>query len=311
MKHKSLPVLSVHLSRVVAFAALLLSLLALAADSRRSQAQTGAKNDPAKKEWMQLFNGKDLKNWAVKINGYDLNDNFGNTFRVENGMMKVGYEKYDKFNDRFGHIFYRDKFSYYVVAAEYRFTGEQCAGGPGWATRNSGIMLHCLDPKTMGKNQDFPISIEVQLLGGLGKGPRTTANLCTPGTNVEMNGKLFTQHCVNSTSKTYDGDQWVRVEVEVLGDERIKHMIDGQTVLSYEKPQIGGGNVSNHDPAVKKDGMLLSEGYISLQSESHPVEFRKVELLNLVGCMDAKASNYKSYFVKADNSKCRYDRKAR
>jgi hypothetical protein len=145
------------------------------------------------------------------------------------------------------------------------------------------------------------------LLGGLGKGPRTTANLCTPGTNVEMNGKLFTTHCVNSTSKTYDGDQWVRVEVEVLGDERVKHIIDGQTVISYEKPQIGGGAVSGHDPAVKKDGMLLSEGYISLQSESHPVEFRKVELLNLAGCMDQKASNYKSYFVKADNSKCKYD----
>lgn len=310
MKRQFLPQLSMPRLRVVAGAALFLLTVALVAPSPRSRAQIGAKNDPARKEWIQLFNGKDLKDWAVKITGYDLHDNFGNTFRVENGVMKVGYEKYDKFNDRFGHIFYRDKFSYYVVAAEYRFAGEQCAGGPGWATRNSGIMLHCLDPKTMGKNQDFPISIEVQLLGGLGKGPRTTANLCTPGTNVEMNGKLFTPHCVNSTSKTYDGDQWVRVEVEVLGDERIRHMVDGQTVLAYEKPQIGGGNVSNHDPAVKKDGTLLREGYISLQSESHPVEFRKVELLNLVGCMDVKASNYKSYYVKADNSTCRYDRKA-
>jgi len=283
--------------------------LALLASSAGSQASQKSKNDPDKKEWTQLFNGKDLKNWAVKINGYDLNDNFGDTFRVENGVMKVGYEKYDKFNDRFGHIFYREKFSHYIIAAEYRFTGEQCAGGAGWATRNSGIMVHCQSPESMGKNQDFPISIEVQLLGGLGKGPRSTANLCTPGTNVEIDGKLFTTHCLNSKSKTYDGDQWVRVEALVDGDRQIKHIIDGQTVLSYEKPQIGGGNVSGHDPAVKKDGMMLTEGYISLQSESHPVEFRKVELLNLVGCMDAKASNYKSYFVKADNSKCQYDRK--
>lgn len=158
----------------------------------------------------------------------------------------------------------------------------------------------------MGKDQDFPISIEAQFLGGLGKGPRTTANLCTPGTNVERDGKLFTPHCVNSTSKTYDGDQWVRVELDVRGSEGIKHIIDGQVVLSYEKPQIGGGNVGGHDPAVKKDGMLLTEGYISLQSESHPIEFRKVELLNLVGCMDKKAKTYKSYYVKADNSKCRF-----
>jgi Domain of Unknown Function (DUF1080) len=288
----------------IAFAAVLLSSFAAVSPARQSA-------DADRKEWIPLFNGKDLKDWHVKIAGYDLNDNFGNTFRVENGMLKVGYEKYDQYNNRFGHIFHRRKFSYYIIAAEYRFTGQQCPGGPGWATRNSGIMLHCQDPKTMGKTQDFPISIEVQLLGGLGAGPRTTANLCTPGTNVEMNGKLFTPHCVNSTSKTYDGDQWVRVEVKVLGDERIEHNLEGQTVLAYEKPQIGGGNVSQHDPAVKRDGAPLPEGYISLQSESHPVEFRKVELLNLVGCMDAKASNYKSYFVKADNATCRYDRKAR
>lgn len=265
-------------------------------------------NDPDKKEWIKLFNGRDLTGWDVKVAGYDLNDNFGNTFRVEDGVMKVGYEKYDKFNNRFGHIFYKDKFSYYLIAVEYRFVGDQAPGGAGWATRNSGIMVHCQSAKSMGKNQDFPISIEVQLLGGLGKGERTTANLCTPGTNVVINGKLFTTHCVNSTSKTYDGDQWVRVEVEVLGDTSVRHMIDGKPVLEYQQPQIGGGNVANFDPAVKKDGTLLSEGYISLQSESHPIEFRKVELLNLAGCMDKKASNYKSYYVKSDNSKCIYKR---
>ena len=265
-------------------------------------------NDPDKKEWIKLFNGRDLTGWDAKIAGYDLNDNFGDTFRVENGVMKVGYEKYDKFNNRFGHIFYKDKFSYYLIAVEYRFVGDQAPGGAGWATRNSGIMVHCQSAKSMGKNQDFPISIEVQLLGGLGKGERTTANLCTPGTNVVINGKLFTTHCVNSTSKTYDGDQWVRVEVEVLGDTSVRHMIDGKPVLEYQQPQIGGGNVANFDPAVKKDGTLLSEGYISLQSESHPIEFRKVELLNLAGCMDKKASNYKSYYVKSDNQKCIYKR---
>jgi hypothetical protein len=263
------------------------------------------KNDPDKKEWIQLFNGKDLKNWDLKIAGYDLNDNFGNTFRVENGMLKVGYDKYDKFDNKFGHIFYREKFSYYIVAVEYRFVGEQATGGPDWATRNSGIMLHSQSAQSMGKQQDFPISIEVQFLGGLGKGPRSTANLCTPGTHVEMNGKLFTQHCLNSSSKTYDGDQWVRVEVMVLGDSQIKHLVEGQTVLSYEKPQIGGEVVTNFDPKVKKDGTLLSEGYIALQAESHPIEFRKVELLSLVGCMDPKASNYKSYYVKPDNTRCK------
>jgi hypothetical protein len=220
--------------------------------------------------------------------------------------MKTAYDQYGQYNNRFGHIFYRQKFSHYIVAAEYRFVGEQTPGAPDWAFRNSGIMVHSQSAQSMKKDQDFPICIEVQLLGGKDAGERSTANLCTPGTNVEMNGKLVTQHCVNSTSKTYRGDQWVRVEVEVLGESEIRHMVEGQTVLSYQKPQIGGVNVANFDPEVKKDGMLLKEGYISLQSESHPIEFRKVELLNLVGCTDPKASNHKTYYIKSDNSQCRY-----
>ena len=132
----------------------------------------------------------------------------------------------------------------------------------------------------MSKDQDFPVSIEVQLLGGNGKANRTTANLCTPGTNVVMDGKLVTRHCTDSKSKTYHGDQWVTVEVEVHGDQVIRHLIDGQVVLAYEKPQL-----DPEDPAAKKliqsGTLLISEGYISLQSESHPVEFRKVELMPL------------------------------
>ncbi|MCC6389743.1 MAG: DUF1080 domain-containing protein [Bryobacterales bacterium] len=261
---------------------------------------------PRPEDWIQLFNGKDLREWAVKIKGYPLDENFGNTFRVENGLLKVSYDHYKTFDERFGHIFYSGKFSYYIIAVEYRFVGEQAPGGPAWAYRNSGIMIHGQAPETMGKDQDFPISIEVQLLGGSGTGTRTNANLCTPGTNVEMGGKLITRHCVNSSSQTYHGGQWVRVEAEVHGSEEIRHKVNGETVLVYQRPRIGGGNVSGYDPAVKKDGMLLEEGSISLQSESHPIEFRKVELLNLAGCMDHKAKNYRAYFVKSDPSLCRY-----
>jgi hypothetical protein len=56
--------------------------------------------------------------------------------------------------------------------------------------------------------------------------------------------------------------------------------------MSYQKPQVGGGNVSNLQPGVKKDGALLREGYIALQSESHPVEFRKVALFDLSPYLD-------------------------
>jgi hypothetical protein len=289
-----------HLNQPNCIPAIFLLMLFIGAASAPAQ------NDPDKKEWIQLFNGKDLKDWNVKITGYDLNENYGETFRVQDGVLKVAYDKYGQFDSRFGHIFHRQKFSHYIIAVEYRFLGNQTPGGPEWGFRNSGIMVHCQSPQSMLKNQDFPISIEVQLLGGAGTGNRPTANMCSPGTNVVYKGQLYPEHCLQSSAKTYHGDQWVRVEAVVLGDESIRHVVEGKTVLEYSKPQIGGENVTNFDPAVKQDGKPLTDGYISLQAESHPLEFRKVELLNLVGCMDPKARNFKSYFVKADNSKCEY-----
>ena len=142
-------------------------------------------------KWVPLFNGKDLDDWTIKIRRHEAGDNFANTFRVENGVIKVGYEGYEKFDETFGHMFYNRPFSNYRLRVEYRFLGEQCPGGPGWAFRNSGLMLHGESPSTMGVDQDFPASIEVQLLGGNGVDKRTTANLCTPGTNVVIDGKLI------------------------------------------------------------------------------------------------------------------------
>jgi hypothetical protein len=265
-----------------------------------------AQNDPNRKEWIQLFNGKDLDGWVPKIAGYPLGENYANTFRVQNGILTVSYDGYQDFGNRFGHLFYRKrKFSHYIVAAEYRFVGEQVKGGPAWAFRNNGIMFHSQAPETMGKDQDFPISIEAQLLGGKSTGERSTANVCTPGTEIYRNGQMVKTHCFNSTSRTYRGDEWVRVEVEVLGSEHVRHIIDGKTVLEYGKLQIGGGNVIHFDPAVKKDGTPLGEGYIAIQGESAPTEFRKIEVLNLSGCMNPKAANYKSYYVHRDDSQCK------
>lgn len=258
-----------------------------------------------RKEWSQLFNGRDLTGWVPKIRGYPLGENYGNTFRVENGVLKVVYDQYDQFDNRFGHLFYKEKFSYYDLVAEYRFVGDQVKNGPSWAIRNNGLMLHSQAPETMGKDQDFPISIEAQLLGGYDDKERPTLNVCTPGTEIFMNGAMVRGHCTNSKSQTYRGDQWVRVEVDVQGAEHIRHIIDGQTVLEYDKPQIGGGSVTAFDPAVKVDGTPLTEGYITIQGESAPTEFRKIELLNLSGCMDPKSPKYKSYFVHRDDSKCK------
>ena len=259
--------------------------------------------------WETMFNGKDLTGWTPKIRYAAAGENVKNTFRVVDEKLVVSYDQYDTFNEQFGHLFYNKKFSYYRIKLQYRFTGDQAKDGPGWAYRNSGIMIHGQSPASMGKDQDFPVSIEVQLLGGNGKDKRSTCNLCTPGTNVVMNGKVFTPHCINSTSDTYHGDQWVNAEVIVLGDSIVQHFANDKMVLSYEKPQIGGGNVSGQEHIFGTSGQLLTDGTISLQSESHPVEFKSIKILNLEGCMDPTAKNYKTYFIKSKPSDCRYSKK--
>jgi hypothetical protein len=233
-------------------------------------------------EWIPLFNGKDLTGWTPKIKGYELGDNYADTFRVEDGVLKVLYDKYEgPFRGRFGHLFYKDQFSHYILRLEYRFVGEQAEAGPGWAIRNSGAMIHGQTPDTMRKDQDFPVSIEVQLLGGDGKNPRSTGNLCTPSTNVVYKGKLHTDHCTNSTSDTFAGDQWVTCEIEVHGGKLLKHKINGKTVIEYSEPQLDERDADGKRLLDAGSPKMVTGGTISLQSESHPVEFRKVELMRL------------------------------
>ena len=272
-------------------------------------------NSNIEENWISLFNGKDLNGWDIKFSGHKLNDNYNNTFQVEDGMIRVVYDEYETFDDKYGHIYYEKPFSYYKIRFDYRFLGEQTPGGESWNVRNSGIMLHSQSAKSNDLNQDFPVSIEIQLLGGLGKGPRTTGNLCTPGTQVVFNDKLDFTHCISSNSKTYDGDGWIHVEAIILGDQSITHIVEKDTVLVYEKPQITTSyldddwdryGVTSKDYWKNISGKLLSEGYIANQAESHAIDFKNIELLNLCGCMDKKAKNYKSYFIKEDNSLCKY-----
>jgi hypothetical protein len=232
--------------------------------------------------WLPLFNGRNLDGWQVKIKGYDAGENVGDTFRVENGVIKVAYDRYDgPFNGRYGHLFYKDEFSHYRLRIEYRFVGEQAPGGPGWALRNSGVMLHGEPIAAMTRDQEFPTSIEVQFLGGDGKAERPTSNVCTPGTNIVMDGQLITRHCTNSKSETYHGDRWVTAEVEVCGSERITHFLEGQPVMTYTSPQLDERDAHAKALAASRGSLLLERGTIALQSESHPVEFRRVELLVL------------------------------
>lgn len=232
---------------------------------------------PADSGWISLFNGRDLDGWVVKITGHELGRDPARTFRVEDGVLKVAYDGYTNFDGAFGHLFYESPFSNYVLRIEYRFTGQQMAGGPDWALRNSGVMVHSQPPGTMTVDQEFPVSIEFQFLGGNGTDTRPTGNLCTPGTNVVISGELVTRHCTNSSSHTIHGEEWVTAEIEVHADSVIRHFIDGDLVLEYGGPQLDPTD-SDAQPLIRDGRLMLREGYIALQSESHPIEFRKVEI---------------------------------
>jgi hypothetical protein len=237
---------------------------------------------PKKENWVSLFNGKDIDDWTVKIYHHEVGENYGNTFRVEDGVIKIRYDQYDQFQNRFGHLFYNTPYSHYKLKFDYRFTGIWRKDAPVYTELNSGVMYHSQDPKTILKEQDWPISVEFQLLAGLADSlSRPTGNMCSPGTDVVFEGKIDSRHCINSSSKTYYGDQWVHAELIVMGDSMITHIINGDTVLKYSQPQIGGGVATGYDPNIKVDGKLLKRGFIALQSEGQEIDFKNIKLLNL------------------------------
>lgn len=232
--------------------------------------------------WRNLFNGKNLDNWIVKIHHHEVGDNYANTFRVVDSVIQVNYEDYDEFNERYGHLFYKEPFSSYRLKFKYRFTDQWLEDAPGYTYRNSGVMFHSQDPHTILKEQDWPISVEFQLLSQVKEGQaRPTGNMCSPGTEVFFEGEMTPLHCVQSSSKTYPNDQWVQAELIVYGDSLVIHKINGNKVLEYTKPQIGGGVVNGYDPAIKIDGKALTEGYIALQSEGQGIEFKDIKIKEL------------------------------
>ncbi|MFO7774297.1 MAG: DUF1080 domain-containing protein [Candidatus Hydrogenedentota bacterium] len=234
-------------------------------------------------EWIELFNGEDLDAWTPKFRGHEAGVNYNNTFRVEDGLLRVSYDEYDSFDSMFGHLIHEDTFSHYRLRVEYRFVGEQVENGPGWAFRNNGLMLHGQTPESMGIDQSFPVSIEAQLLGGDGGEDRPTLAVCTPGTHFTVDGEVITQHCTDpQVERTFHGDDWVTVEIEVRGNEVIRHIHDGEVLMEYNHPQLDPNDADAAPLVEERDGdLMLEEGTISIQAESHPTDFRTIEIMPL------------------------------
>ncbi|KAA1246502.1 DUF1080 domain-containing protein [Aquimarina sp. RZ0] len=236
-------------------------------------------------KWVPIFNGKDLTNWTIKVAGHKIGQNYKNTFRVEDGMLKVSYDDYNKFDNDFAHIFYNEKLTNYRIKVEYRFVGDQLEGGPWWGFLNSGIMIHCESPETMELDQAFPTSIEAQLLSSDNAKEekfkdRPTGSVCTPGTHIVINKELITEHCTLSNSKPFKKGEWITAEVEV-NDGVFKHFANGELVLEYSDAILDEKDA--HTAKLIADGasIKLTSGYVALQGESHPLDIRKIELLKL------------------------------
>lgn len=228
--------------------------------------------------WIQLFNGENLDNWKVKFTGFELGVNYRDTFTVADGLLTVSYDNWPDFNNEFGHLFYDQPFSNYELRVEYRFIGDQVTNGPGWAYRNNGMMLHSQNPETMTVNQEFPVSIEAQMLGGNGSDPRPTGNVCTPGTHMVMDGRLVTRHCTNSNSETLHGDQWAVMEMVVRGSDSISQVVNGVEVMKYYDIQLDDSDPDAQALINNGASIELDQGFISIQAESHPIQFKTIEL---------------------------------
>jgi hypothetical protein len=293
MKVSPLSRLSAQLQRPRAYVGLLFCTTALSfavgrdtvaqecgPEAAEQAATQAAVQDVAKApEWTPLFNGKDLEGWTPKFSGHKLGVNYLDTFRVEDGLLRVAYDKYEDFGAKFGHLFFAEPFSSYDLRVVYRFREGQVPGGPGWAFRNNGVMVHGQSAASMGLNQIFPASIEAQLLGQkTGAGERSNANLCTPGTNVEMGGEVKLDHCISSKGPTSFGEDWVTFELQVRGNQSIRHSVNGKAVMEYQRPQLDPRDADAKKLIAAGAEIQLSSGTISIQAESHPIDFKSIEI---------------------------------
>ncbi len=228
--------------------------------------------------WVSLFDGKSLANWTPKIAGHAPGDNFNNTFRVENGILSTRYDQYNGFRSTFGALFYNQKFTNFRLKVEYRFVGDTASGAPSWGFRDGGIQYQCQSPQSMAIDQPFPVCLEYNILGGSGKEPRPTGEICASGMYVDIDGKRNTLYCTPPTvKKTIDGEVWATAEIEVR-DGHITHYVNGEPVLSFDNPHFDTSNANVKRLNIAGND-LVTDGYISLQSNSHPMDFRKIEIM--------------------------------
>ena len=237
-------------------------------------ASSATKPETRASEWVSIFDGESLDGWTPKIAGYPLGENFGDTFRVEDGMIKARFDQYgDDFAQRYGLLVYETPYEHYRLRLEYRFTGEQTPGGEDWAELNSGVIYHIQPLETIPQDAGFPVALEAQFLAEGAHAP-TTGNMCSLETSVVVKNERPDDHCILSDIPARPKDHWVRFELEAAPGGIFRHYIDGELAFEFSEAIFDV-------PQDWADGMSVDRGFFALQSESHPVDFRNIELMVL------------------------------
>lgn len=256
--------------KIILFSAIILSMIGCKTVKNESEIN--------KEEWVSLFNGKNLDGWTVKINGSPMNENTHNTFYVEDGILKVSYDEYEKFDMQFGHIFTNIAYSHYIIRVDYKFFGSGMADAPHYTKLNSGVMLHAQSPQSMRINQGFPVSLEGQFLAEGSTAGTQTGNAVTPGTHIEIDGKLTKEHIIDSNSKLFPVDTWVTFEAEVHGNEEIIYRVNGKEVIRFTHPQLDDTDNDAIRLMAAGASMYPSHGFIALQAEAQPIWFKNIQI---------------------------------
>ena len=131
----------------------------------------------------------------------------------------------------------------------------------------------------MRKDQEFPVSAEFDIVGGRLLGSHPTGDVCENGTRVTIAGAVLLAKCSKLSPVTIPGDEWVTILAEVQGAARVRQIVNGQLVVEYTDIVL-----DDKDPDAARllnfgGDRSLGSGYISIQANSHPIEFRRIEIL--------------------------------
>jgi hypothetical protein len=213
-----------------------------------------------------LFNGRDLSGWCVALEGRRPGEDPNGVFRVSDGVMRVSGEET-------GGIVSEKSYRDYVLRVEYRWVGKSVGSRLGMAA-DTGVLYHS-QGEMFAWNGLWMRSFECNILRGRtgdfiivsDKGAPVRYAATVEGRVVADEANISNWFRLGSWANTEDTPdvfperrygEWNRLEI-VCDGSRVEHWLNDVLVFEAEN-------------------LTPSQGRIQIQSEGHPVEFRRIDL---------------------------------